>query len=435
MLRGIPAGLFLFGTLAGCGLPIADIRSAAESGDLERAIRLAQGELEGLQAAGRGTIVRLQSNQATRLAALEALDLAPATASELLAQWAAEDSAVDEATRTFAQARLAELEGGAFEEELQAARESDEPLVRSYALRGLIADGLPADRMLAALEDDAPQVRAVAAKGLVRAAEESGMPDAVRQALRPLVDGPLDVEIRAQLAGLLDPAAAEDLASLVGLLADERPALRIAAARALGRLPDPRAVPEAAALLEAQVSPAGLALALAAGRHGLVELRDTYLARIFVVSPTDDPLRTGALLGVADGEDARALWHAALAGGGPAEKTAACERLLAAGQDEDACRDALRGIATGGGAPAASLSAAEILFEEGDPAAAGWLRSYAADGDPAVRRRIMNGAAARRYDADLIAIGLGDPEPAVAAAAAVAALRVPDPLARPGIAP
>ena len=47
----------------------------------------------------------------------------------------------------------------------------------------------------------------------------------------------------------------------------------------------------------------------------------------------------------------------------------------------------------------------------------------------------MTGAAARRYDADLIAVGLADPEPSVSAAAAVAALRVPDPLARPGSAP
>ena len=116
-------------------------------------------------------------------------------------------------------------------------------------------------------------------------------------------------------------------------------------------------------------------------------------------------------------------------------RAAACERLLDVGQEQEACRAELRAVATGSGDPAASLSAAEILFEDGDPAAAAWLRSFAAGGDVAVRRRIMTGSAARRYDAHLIAFGLADPEPAVSAATAVAALRVPDPLARPGSAP
>ena len=288
--------LLLAAALAGCGLPVADIRSAAESGDLERAIRLARGELEGLQAAGRGTIVRLQADAASRTAVFEALDLVPATADDLLDTWASDDAAVDEVTRTFARARVAELEGGAFVEELRAVRAADDPLVRAYALRGLLPTGVPPSDLLAALEDPAPEVRGVAARGLVRAAELAALPPTVQQAIRSLVDGALDPGLRAQLAGLLDPAEPGDLARLAGLSAPT------------GRPPGGgRARPGAPG------RPAGGArgrpcwtgscrrprwLSLSAGRRGSTELRDSYLGRIFADTPTDDPLRTGAILGL-----------------------------------------------------------------------------------------------------------------------------------------
>jgi hypothetical protein len=419
-----------------CGLPLADIRSAAEAGDVERAVRLAAGELEGLQSAARGTLERLASGSDGRLALISALDLAPPGAADLLESWAAAESSVDDATRTYARARLSELDGGAWRAELTAARASSDPRVRAHALRGLLPFGLPPSELVDALDDESPAVAAVAARGLVAASRAAeGLPESIRQRIVAVLPEVAGSDAAGALLGVLDPGDPEELAALVGMLVGSDTSLRIAAARTLGRLADPRAVPEVAALLDADPTPAGLALALEAGRNGLAELRDAYVARIFASVPSDAPLRTGALLGLEDGDAARELWRAAREEGGPAERVAACERLLAAGQQQEACRDALRELAANGTPPAAALSAAEILFEDGDPPASGWLRSFAVQGDTATRRRIMSGAAARRYDAGLLGIGLADPDPDVSAAASVAALRVPDPTARPGVAP
>jgi len=426
---GLPA------SLAACGAPLGEIRSAAERGEVERALRLARGELEGVRAAAEGTLVRLAAEESARPALREALDLAPASACWLLEVWAAEDSTVDPASRTFARARLSELEGGAWEEELRAARAAGDPRVRAYAVRGLAAAGLSAGELIEALTDPAPEVTRAAAAGLaarVQAGEAPGA--AIRPALREAFLAARDPTTRARLAATLDPADPADLQALLDALTAENPGLRLAAAAALGGAPDPETVSPLRDLLEGAPCPAGLALAGSLGQHGHPDLRDAYLARVLREMPRDDPLRVGALLAIGPGQASDRALREAAAFGGPREIVAACERLLEA--DEDAgCRARLRELAAAGTPSDPALAAAEVLFENGDPPAAVWLRSYVVQADPPVRRRVMATAAARRFDDSLLAIGLTDPDPGVVAAAAVAALRVPDPLARPGIAP
>lgn len=429
------ASLCLPAFLAACGVPLGEIRSAAARGDVERALRLARGELEGVRAAAEGTVARLAAEEAARPALREALELAPASARDLLATWAAEDSTVDPASRTFARARLSELEGGAWEEELRAARSASDPLVRAYAVRGLAAAGLPAGELLEALADPAPEVTRAAAAGLAALAEAGEEPPAaIRPALREAFASARDPATRARLAATLDPTDPADLQALLDALDAEDPGLRLAAAAALGGAPAPETLPPLRDLLEGDPCPAGLALARSLGRHGRAELRDAYLARILRETPRDDPLRAGALLALEPGGTHGAALREAAENGGPREVVAACERLLDAG-DDAGCRGRLRALAAAGTPFDPALAAAELLFEEGDPPAAAWLRSYVVQASPAVRRRVMTAAAARRFDDSLIAIGLADPDPGVAAAAAMAALRVPDPLARPGVAP
>jgi hypothetical protein len=421
---------------ASCGLPIADIRSAALGGDVERAIRLAQGELAGMQAAAQGTIDRLVAEPAAEPALLEALDTAPPALRGTLEGWAADDSAVDVVLRTFARARLAELGDGDWQDALRAAWNGDDADVRAYALRGLLDGGVDVAGLIEALRDRDPRVVRVAALGLSRAARQSGgLVADVRAAARGVFAEVADPSIRARLAAVLDPTTPEDLAVLVDGLASDAPAVRVACARMLGRLPDPRAVPQVAALLDGAPTAAGLALAVEAGEHGATGLRETFFARIFQETPADDPLRAGALLALPEGETADNTLRRAVEQGAPDSQVAACERLLAAQQERETCTGVLRQLASAGTPPAAALSAAELLFEEGDAPAAGWLRSFAAAGDPGVRRRVMSVAAARRFDAALLGIGLSDPDPSVAAAAAISAMRVPDPFARPGVAP
>lgn len=421
--------------LAACGIPVAEIRSAARSGDVERALRLARGELEGFRAAAEGIVTRLAAEEAARPALREALELAPASATDLLENWAAEASEVDPATRTFARARLSELEGGAWEDELRAARSADDPLVRAYAVRGLVAAGLSAGELLEALADPAPEVTRAAAAGLAALAERGeDLSVVIRPALREAFVAATDPATRARLAGTLDPNDPDDFRALLDALGAEDDGLRLAAAAALGGAPAPAAAPELRDLLEGDLRPAGLALARSLGRHGRADLRDAYLARVLREAPRDDPLRVGALLALEPGESADAALREAAVAGGPREVVAACERLL--GADDDAgCRGRLRELAAAGNPFDVALAATEVLFEDGDPPAAAWLRSYVVQATPAARRRVMAVSAARRFDDALIAIGLADPDPAVAATAAVAALRVPDPLARSGVAP
>ncbi|MBN1772686.1 MAG: hypothetical protein JXB32_15560 [Deltaproteobacteria bacterium] len=421
--------------VAACGIPLGEIRSAAESGDVERAVRLARGELEGFRAAAEGTVARLAAEEAARPALREALELAPASAGALLEAWAAEESAVDPASRTFARARLSELEGGAWEAELRAALDATGPLVRAYAVRGLAAAGLSAGELLEALADPAPEVTREAAAGLAALARgDEGLPATVRPALREAFLAAADGPTRARLAGTLDPDDPDDLQALVAALGAGSAGVRLAAAAALGGSSAPAAVPELGELLEGVLRPAGLTLAQSLGRHGRTDLRDAYYERVLRDTPRDDPLRVGVLLGLEAGPASDGLLREAVAGGGPLERVAACERLLGA-EDDAGCRGRLRELAAAATPFDAALAATEVLFEDGDPPAAAWLRSYVVQAAPALRRRVMAVAAARRFDDGLISLGLADPDPSVAAAAAVAALRVPDPLARPGVAP
>ena len=418
-----------------CGIPLGEIRSAAESGDVERAVRLARGELEGFRVAAEGTFVRLAAEEAARPALRQALDAAPSAATSLLEAWAAEDSSVDLPSRTFARARLSELEGGAWQDELRTVRAADDAQVRAYALRGLAAAGLSAGELLEALADPAPEVTRVAAAGLsVRARDDHGLSATLRPALREAFVGAADGATRARLAGTLDPEDPDDLQALVAALRAEAVGVRLAAAAALGGSAAPAAIPELRELLEGELRPAGLALAQSLGRHGRAELRDAYFARVLRETRRDDPLRVGVLLGLEPNAAADELWREAAARGGPLERVAACERLLEA-EDDAGCRGILRELAAAATPFEAALAATEVLFEDGDPPASAWLRSYVVQASPTVRRRVMEVAAARRFDDGLISIGLADPDPSVAAAAAVAALRVPDPLARPGVAP
>lgn len=422
--------------VAACGIPLGDIRSAAESGDVERAVRLAQGELEGFRAAAEGTLSRLAAQESSRPALREALDAAPVSATALLEAWAAEDSAVDLPSRTFARARLAELEGGAWQDELRAVRAADDPAVRAFAVRGLAAAGLSAGELLEALADPAPEVTRVASAALATLSRgDGGLPETLLPALREAFAAAADPATRARLAGTLDPDHPADLQALVAALEAPAPAVRLAAAAALGASSAPAAVPELLALLEGQLRPAGLALAQSLGRHGRADLAEAYLARVLQETPRDDPLRVGLLVGLDPAAaDSDTLLREAVANGGPQELVAACERLLAA-EDDAGCRGRLRELAAAARPFDAALAATEVLFEDGDPPASAWLRSYVVQAEPGVRRSVMAVAAARRFDDGLISIGLADPDPGVAAAAAVAAMRVPDPLARPGVAP
>jgi hypothetical protein len=434
--HAVPLAVLLAACLVSCGLPLSEIRSAAQRGDVQAAVRLAEGELEGFRAAGLGTLDRLAAEAGARAALVGALDAAPPAAEPVLEAWATADSGVDEPTRTFARARLSEMRGGAFADQLRAAQAAGDPGIRALALRGLLPTGPAQSDLLEALADAAPAVSRVAAQGLAAAAEREGglVPNVLQTVRARFADHP-DPATRAALAGALDPSRLEDQQALVRGLADEAPAVRIAAAAVLGRLADPRSVPEVAALLDGPPSPAGLALAIEAGKHGAAAVRDAFVARVLGEAPPDDPLRVGAVLGMADDEAARETWSAMVDRGGPRVAVAACERLLAAGRESERCRERLRSVVASGADADSSLGAAELLYEDRDPLADGWMRSYAVGEDPAVRRRVMQVAAARRFDPGLLAIGLADPDPAVAACAAVSALRAPDPDARPGVAP
>jgi hypothetical protein len=405
---------------AACGPSTGEIRSAALAGDTPLAVSLADRDPESLQAVAFGVLERLRADRTTVGSARRALESAPVTALPLLERWADDESA-DVRTRTFARAKVRELTGEAFSAELHAALDDSDGEVRAFALRGLAAD-LPAERLVAALHD--PPVSAVAAVALARrAAREPLDPTAAAETLHAFRSD-LPAGTRAVLAGVLDAAAPDARDALAEALDDSAPGVRRAAAAALARSTDPTRDPRLAAILADTLSVEGLAVAVEAARQGRADVLADYLERLLLAGASKDALAAGGLLAFPGGGDDVAA--KALESGGDAARLAACQRLLAVDPDRADCVALLDERIAGDDALSA-LVAAELLFEHGHARGLDRLRSLAEHAEPRIRARVMQVAAARRFDADLLGRGMTDPDPDVAAAAAVAALKVPDP--------
>jgi hypothetical protein len=421
--RAVLVAVALAPLAAGCGVSFDDIRSAAREGDLERAVRLAERTGWRWHAAALGTLERLAAEPLHLPALREALDAPPASAVPLLETWAEGGGGSDPATRAFAQARLAEIDGG-WDDELTAALESPEGAVRAEAIRGLGAR-LSTARRIALLEDPFPPAVAAAARSLVRHGGPEGLDAEFLPAVRRIAPHQPDPAVTALLLGLLDPIDDENRATLVAALGASAPAVRTAAAVRLAAVPGARDFGPLAEILAAAPSPVQLALAVELDRLGDPEPLERIAEILLDPASPADALRAGLLRVLPEADRPEELLLRAFEAGGDQTRIAACELLGGTGDPGDRCRGFLQRLALQSPAASVALAATEVLAEAGDPAARDWLRFFALNEDPAVRRRVMTMAATRGFDPELLSVGLGDPDPGVAAAAAAAALRAP----------